>query len=935
MRNQKKRSWAAGRSHLKNCQLHDRGEFGISFFDPDCCPTRAPLDSSEQQGTLFFNPSFSHSFQVARFHRYSPVMSVSVDLPRRGRRSSISEHIHRVFHVDRPDKVRSPALSGDIAIDPLKKRQSIHSDGGSPGQSSAWTQPKTGAYDPKFDAATNYATPARSSFTYSSQASGQPAPSTPHSSPPFRSVVPEDENGSPQQMPTMEPNKTEAERDKICSSPTWHKDIARKERRATKRLEADRKDLEERLLRLEANQARLEQGIYDRAPRRLTKKQPLGSSNRSSSANSEISRSSSAFSSFFSSSRRSSRSRASSVSGNDGTSRRGSTDTAPTLSLTLPERFGTAISRELAAKHGTFLLPSHQPQRTIHTAPKSDDLRENWRVAEAWQRKYGENESDAEMSSRKSELVALPQPVAHSMAREDGPRSRFQTRESTAELDRELFTANLRHDGRPLGSRPMVNSSVSQGSTSFEPNPPSSSNQSHIPRSQQVTDAKLTRVTTARQLQDLSQPENMPTLPNRGLPRSLLPGAGKATLSQQNHTDPPSQHPKNYKSSPLALQPSTMENFGSLKEVRPSTTAKRSGLKTTPQLPQSRGAGPGHLKEVAGNEQRDSIGSPLPSTAQNGQYPENRRLQSSTNKQGQLPEQMRGPPHEIHRLKHAARSVSRTIDRPDQIVDEVQQLPNTGMDTPIDSRQEPIDKSALPLEEAHRGRPSVQCLNSSARSRSPSQISSHASYDTADEEVLNVPLRDNAQATSPEVSVTASPRPTQDTLIVNKQRTDHGSTKYSLPPPLARDGSLTRLRRKVKKQAKPLMPDQLVAKVFVVCCRCNYWHDMPSEVYARLACPERLPSDSLLARTFSRRNSSSRKGSLRSSLLASDPSGKGRLSMPGRAQPNQENTQAARESKAAAGTPLTPPSCCWCKHSMSRSCCQGWTTLVQMRERHH
>lgn len=38
------------------------------------------------------------------------------------------------------------------------------------------------------------------------------------------------------------------------------------------------------------------------------------------------------------------------------------------------------------------------------------------------------------------------------------------------------------------------------------------------------------------------------------------------------------------------------------------------------------------------------------------------------------------------------------------------------------------------------------------------------------------------------------------------------------------------------------------------------------------------------------------------------------------------------DSTAAQSVPL---SCCWCGHEMNRSCCQGWTTLVQMRERHH
>jgi hypothetical protein len=30
-----------------------------------------------------------------------------------------------------------------------------------------------------------------------------------------------------------------------------------------------------------------------------------------------------------------------------------------------------------------------------------------------------------------------------------------------------------------------------------------------------------------------------------------------------------------------------------------------------------------------------------------------------------------------------------------------------------------------------------------------------------------------------------------------------------------------------------------------------------------------------------------------------------------------------------------PVQCNWCGHGMTRACCQGWTTLVQMRERHH
>lgn len=465
------------------------------------------------------------------------------------------------------------------------------------------------------------------------------------------------------------------------------------------------------------------------------------------------------------------------------------------------------------------------------------------------------------------------QPVAHNVTREDELRTSFQTKEPSAEpstdFNRELFTTGLRHDRRPLDSRPMVSYSVPQGSGRFDPDPPISTNVNHIAMNQQSLDAKRARVTTARQLQSLPQSGNMPNLSRLSVPNQS-PGAESA----QN-------------------------------------------------------------EQTARNEQRGPIRRPLHTTACSTESAENRRNQAPINSQEQRPGQTRSPTHRIHRLKHAARSVSQTIGRRAQLMDEGLQLPNPKTYTPVGHNKDRLVPSALPSEETPRDESKLQCMNPPARSRSSSQTSSHASYDTADEEVLSVSHRDNAQTTSQDVCVAASPRPPQDTLTVNKQRAGRASTQNNSLLLLARGNSFTRFRRRTKKQTKPLTPDQLVAKVFVICCRCNYWHDMPSEVYARLACPDRLPSESLLARKFSRRNSSSRKSPLRNSLLASDPTGKRRPPMQARAQLNVDDAQAARESKAAAGIPLTPPICYWCKHNMSRSCCQGWTTLVQLRERHH
>lgn len=43
----------------ENSQMHDCGEFGISFFDPDCCPTlQASGLSARREGRLFLRDMF-------------------------------------------------------------------------------------------------------------------------------------------------------------------------------------------------------------------------------------------------------------------------------------------------------------------------------------------------------------------------------------------------------------------------------------------------------------------------------------------------------------------------------------------------------------------------------------------------------------------------------------------------------------------------------------------------------------------------------------------------------------------------------------------------------------------------------------------------------------------------------------------------------------
>jgi hypothetical protein len=76
-----------------------------------------------------------------------------------------------------------------------------------------------------------------------------------------------------------------------------------------------------------------------------------------------------------------------------------------------------------------------------------------------------------------------------------------------------------------------------------------------------------------------------------------------------------------------------------------------------------------------------------------------------------------------------------------------------------------------------------------------------------------------------------------------------------------------------------------VAKLFVVCCTCKFWHDLPSKLYEAMALPKEL--------------------------------------------------HKAGEGKLTGARLETAVRCPWCEHAMTTFCCQGWTTIVYLHERHH
>ncbi|KAJ5389294.1 uncharacterized protein N7496_000362 [Penicillium cataractarum] len=895
--------------------------------------------------------------------------------PRRRRRSSISERIQRALHVDRSDKKRQ-------SFSPENDSNGVRAGQSAP--STAQAQLGEGARINKTDAAIGHHTPTGYSFqdetlpstqTYSSQDSRLPSTCTPGSSPSVRPAQIQDEQSMHRYMATPDMKKSKDKND-ICSSPTW-KETARKERRATKRLEAERKELEKRLIQLEESQARLEHGIYDRQSRRLTKKQPLDSGKRSSSANSERPRSSRSLTAFFSGSRRSSRSRASSANGND---RRRSSDNEnpeggpPTLPLSLTERFGTAVSRELASRHGTSLIPNHQLQRSSHllhhTAAKSDDLRENWKMAEAWQKQNSEREAGDYLNGFKTEMGvnagagggAAAQSVSEPLQKKDNPLVYPSYTNSPIDLDRELFTASLRQERkRSETQKPATPSALRPGGLSV------AQGQNYS----QTAESPTTRVATARQLHKIAHGEDKRSSPKKLRSSSSIPKDLRNGTDHNSHA-----HQKEYKSSPLALNPVTTDENDLQKEnMKPpkASAAEQNSRGLVPQplrinfefsrgrnrqasYPSSSDATQTRAKQNARQDQRATLMGPVEIPA--GNIKHNQRRWNPTPIAFDKPQptawELRPPPSVIPPLKHPGRKYALSDNSPyGRLSHDGQQIPAiiTTEAVPVTRSQESVPHIRHSLAEIPASQSTPNVLVGRGHSRSSSGASS---YDTADEEVLDTPNHPSHRKTHPptlETQETNNSSATTTTItlpnspITNEIQTinlNPNPNATQINPPLSPDGTISLIRRNPLQKPKALKKDQLLAKLFVICCHCQYWHDLPSEIYAKLACPERIPPESYLVRNFSRRNSIGRRTSFKAVFGGRAPERR-LMGKQGSASNEMQLVNASTAASGAAGqteiesaaAKSVSLACCWCGHGMNRACCQGWTTLVQMRERHH
>jgi len=135
------------------------------------------------------------------------------------------------------------------------------------------------------------------------------------------------------------------------------------------------------------------------------------------------------------------------------------------------------------------------------------------------------------------------------------------------------------------------------------------------------------------------------------------------------------------------------------------------------------------------------------------------------------------------------------------------------------------------------------------------------------------------------------------------------------------------------KEPQEALNTKPLGKMFVICCGCKYWHDMPSRLYEAMALPRKIGAvDGAPESVGAKRISADPK---RSSV---DVKGFGEL-WRGKGKEDKGKGKAKEEEsgkgKAVEGKVYTTVKCPWCEHGMSTACCAGWTAIVYLHERHH
>lgn len=161
---------------------------------------------------------------------------------------------------------------------------------------------------------------------------------------------------------------------------------------------------------------------------------------------------------------------------------------------------------------------------------------------------------------------------------------------------------------------------------------------------------------------------------------------------------------------------------------------------------------------------------------------------------------------------------------------------------------------------------------------------------------IKIPPIFNRSSTSIPASISSTSSSTSVTSLSSSSKVQPPSEKMASP------GVAT---------AKP------VAKLFVICCKCKFWHDLPSKLYEAMA----LPSQAVAHHQQMMKND------------------KDQCTVEMKTSNNATSTTPMATAAAAHLDPTANVNvnvkCPWCDHGMTTWCCQGWTAVVYLHQRHH
>ncbi|RAK92760.1 hypothetical protein BO79DRAFT_166592 [Aspergillus costaricaensis CBS 115574] len=722
----------------------------------------------------------------------------------------------------------------------------------------------------------------------------------------------------------------------------------RNERRATRRLEAERLELEKRFLNLEKSEQRHGISQQQKESRRLTKKQPIRSSSRASSVSEDESRPSRRFSSLFSSSRRGSRSRSNSLSRSDGDYptklpadaekshsglHSGPHAARSHIAVKMPNRFGAVISKELSINNALApYQPEPAPMRELMPAnPTSTESKAN-------------DSTGPDPRSIEHNLSHEQSPVQDHLVTIDSNAPRVASKAPSlpvpTDLDRLSFAATLNLKSRESGN---VRLSGHRRSSTVSSPELLNKREKHARGSYKST--RIAQVAA----------DGGKTSSSLGLSSTNLQANSLRAAPNRTSTDRYFQRPyKSYISSPLTVA-STVDSRSKL-----SSNAKETSNTTTLQAPIEDKSNP-----------MDSIKAIDPKYKRT--HPDvTRRLSGRYEDKGEgdlaQPHSIVGNPQErsvvgytwaSHHLQtplskciltnqdeaHAVtcrepgveKSDSRTHNTNGSLTDLiVYQAKHAGRDGHLESQGTPPryrTQACQNLAQSFQGAPRMQRPEAchmpyesklTQRRGSISSISASSEeprsedYNTADEACSSVslPRQDGiAPASFPH---------TDDTVPSTLDNNDNdvslsvgASTSDLCNMPEGRmNGRIEQL-----KNVQTVGPFKML---FVICCHCGHWHDLPSKMHAKFT----SPSTSSVAKEH---KLSTDKGEPRAGQECIDSKIR-KNSFSGQCADSSSTKSPASAARSQSPTTVQ---CCWCNHRMDRSCCQGWTTMIRMCERHH